>query len=718
MSRTSFEKTGPPDYIRVAVPGRGTVWGTPERFTTDSSLGAVVYMLLGRVRGCTFANGESDRSSVVYVKLEELGRLSGYEPEEVCRTASSAWGTGWDGLRIARLRFFDESGATPVREYVYGPDGGHYTESPDVSVPAHPTATTTFPSTATPSKFTSVSAGYEHSCGLKTDGTINCWGDGVSVDYAPPGGSFTSVSAGQIHTCGVRTDGRLLCWGPGRVGGDAPHAGQFTAVSAGEGYGCGIDIDGAVRCWGADGYGQATPPDGDFTSVSAGEEHTCGVAAGGAVRCWGRNRDGQATPPEDRFASVSAGREHTCGVTVDGAVLCWGEDRYGKVTPPGGKFASVSAGSQHTCGVTVDGAVLCWGSNSYGKAAPNPICRAMASGDVHAVRQLIAAGAAANARDCGGDPLLHTAISQRELEIVRLLVEAGGDVNAQTSRGNPLLYRAVSWGEPEIVGILVDAGAGVNARNSWGDPLLHTAVEEGDTGVVRTLLGAGADVNARDRRGTSSTRLAFEEEEFEVLRILMAAGAEVDFPPPALRIRVIDRSESSLTISVAESLGLETHYAMRRRNATAPGQWVDLEVRDTDGRFEDRGLTADSTYQYTLQACNAAGCSELSPAAGGVTEASGQVNPPPAPSLDGERVRDRTTASLSWSGIAGATYYRVHQDDGLDAEVSAPQTTHVDFSPNSSFSLFRGWSFDKTVYRVKACNKAGCSPFSNEVTLP
>ena len=756
MSRASFETSGPPDYIGVAVTDRGTVWGTPERFTADSSLGAVAYMLLGRLMGCGFADGESDHSGIVYVKLEELGRLSEYQPEQICRTTSNAWDTGWGGLRIARLRFFDESGATAVREYAYDPGGGHYVASPAVSGPARPTATgTTFPMPV-PSKFTSVSAGYDHSCGLKTDGTINCWGDGVSDDHAPPSGSFASVSAGHNHTCGVRTDGRLLCWGAGRVGGPTPHAGQFTAVSAGEDYDCGVASDGAVLCWGADGYGQATPPDGRFTSVSAGEEHTCGVTVEGAVRCWGRNRDGRATPPGGNFASVSVGREHTCGVTVDGALLCWGEDRYGKVTPPGarfasvsaggrnhscgvaadggvlcwgddgygqatppeGRFASVSAGSQHTCGVTVDGTVLCWGSNESGQAAPNPICQAVASGDVHAVRQIIAAGTDVNARDCGEDPLLHTAVSERDPEMVRLLVEAGADVNARTSRGHPLLYRTVSWGEPGIVGILVNAGADVNASNSWGDPLLHTAVEEGDTDVVRTLLNAGADVNARDGEGTSPTRLAFEEEEFEILRLLLAAGAEVDFPPPAVRIRVVDRSDSSLAIAVAGSRGLETHYALRRRGATASGQWVDLEVRDTDGRFEDRGLAAQSTYHYTLQACNAAGCSESSPATGGVTEASGRANPPAAPSLDGERVPDRTTASLSWNNIAGATYYRVYQDDGLDAEVSAPQTAHIDLSPNSSFSLFWGWSFDKTVYRVKACNKAGCSPFSNKITLP
>ena len=130
MSRRSFEASTPPGYTRVTLTDRGTVWGTPERFTTDSSLGAVAYMLLGSVRGCSFANEELKRSSIVYTKGERLGRLPTYESEEICGKTSSTWDTDWDGLRIARLRIFDESSSTNVREYVYDPVGGQYVESP------------------------------------------------------------------------------------------------------------------------------------------------------------------------------------------------------------------------------------------------------------------------------------------------------------------------------------------------------------------------------------------------------------------------------------------------------------------------------------------------------------------------------------------------------------------------------------------------------------
>ena len=41
-------------------------------------------MLLGSVRGCSFASEELSRSSSVYVQWEELGRLPTYESDEVC----------------------------------------------------------------------------------------------------------------------------------------------------------------------------------------------------------------------------------------------------------------------------------------------------------------------------------------------------------------------------------------------------------------------------------------------------------------------------------------------------------------------------------------------------------------------------------------------------------------------------------------------------------
>ena len=62
------------------------------------------------------------------------------------------------------------------------------------------------------SSFASVSAGWQHTCGVRSDGSVACWGSDRFGQATPPAGSFDSVSAGWQHTCGVRSDGlrRLL----------------------------------------------------------------------------------------------------------------------------------------------------------------------------------------------------------------------------------------------------------------------------------------------------------------------------------------------------------------------------------------------------------------------------------------------------------------------------------------------------------------------------
>ena len=217
--------------------------------------------------------------------------------------------------------------------------------------------------------FVSVSAGGEHTCGVRSDGSVACWGIDEYGEAAPPAGSFDSVSAGQEHTCGLRSNGSVACWGWNEDGRATPPAGSFLSVSAGYAHTCGLRSDGSVACWG-DFPGRATPPAGSFVSVSAGGDHTCGVRSDGSVACWGWDGDGRATPPAGSFVSVSAGGVHTCGVRRDGSVACWGEDEDGQATPPAGSFNSVSAGWYHTCGVRSNGSVACWGWNGSGEATP------------------------------------------------------------------------------------------------------------------------------------------------------------------------------------------------------------------------------------------------------------------------------------------------------------------------------------------------------------
>src|SRR5256885_2918230 len=84
-----------------------------------------------------------------------------------------------------------------------------------------------------------VSAGGSHTCAIRTDGTVACWGDNSHGQATPPAGTFTQVSAGGAHTCAVRSDSTVACWGT-NLGGrgqyaapPTPPAGPFTQVSGG-----------------------------------------------------------------------------------------------------------------------------------------------------------------------------------------------------------------------------------------------------------------------------------------------------------------------------------------------------------------------------------------------------------------------------------------------------------------------------------------------------
>jgi alpha-tubulin suppressor-like RCC1 family protein len=227
--------------------------------------------------------------------------------------------------------------------------------------------------------FTAVSAGTNdyasnpylgstHACGLRSDGTLACWGENNFGQSSPPTGVFIAVSAGWLHTCGVRSDGTLACWG--NSNGDAP-AGAFIAVSAGRQDTCALHSDGTLACWGYDYYGLNPPPAGTFSAVSSGAMHACGLRSDGTLACWGYSNSfsPQGNSPTGTFSAISAGGYHTCGLRSDGTLVCW--DQWGQWNGPAGQFTAVSAGYAHDCGVRTDGTLACWGSNNFGQA-PQP----------------------------------------------------------------------------------------------------------------------------------------------------------------------------------------------------------------------------------------------------------------------------------------------------------------------------------------------------------
>ncbi len=123
--------------------------------------------------------------------------------------------------------------------------------------------------------FVKVAASGIHACALRTDGEIVCWGWGYGDGRAPPashdysdvvvgaGGGFWfpyETDDGEIvhsaHTCGLRLDGIVDCWGT-TYSPNKPYnryepdsRSRFTSISSGRSHVCGVRTDGAIECWG------------------------------------------------------------------------------------------------------------------------------------------------------------------------------------------------------------------------------------------------------------------------------------------------------------------------------------------------------------------------------------------------------------------------------------------------------------------------------------
>ncbi|MCY4424968.1 MAG: S-layer homology domain-containing protein [Acidimicrobiaceae bacterium] len=224
--------------------------------------------------------------------------------------------------------------------------------------------------------FEAVVSNENHSCALRTDDTIACWGSNTHGQIDAPDGTFTAVSAGLEHTCALRSNQSIACWGRNLSGRTEPPQGEFSSVTSGDSYSCALRTDKSIVCWGSWGanrHGQLDPPQGRFSDIYVGPNHACALSTTGTVACWGANYDGQADAPAGEFAALTVGRDHSCGLRFDGRVVCWGSNERGQADAPDGSFSSIATtswdrfGYGRTCGVRVDGSVVCWG-----KYAPEP----------------------------------------------------------------------------------------------------------------------------------------------------------------------------------------------------------------------------------------------------------------------------------------------------------------------------------------------------------
>ena len=297
----------------------------------------------------------------------------------------------------------------------------------------------------------SLSSGSVHTCAKLTDGTVQCWGDNAGAEIGPgsttnsttpattlrysgstataSGTAISSVSAvatGSQHSCGLISGGTVDCWGWNgsfQLGTNAfarsstanavSGVSSVAAITAGAWHTCSL-VNNTVQCWGDNSYGQlgigtlinsATPVAASgitgATAVVAGSVRTCAITGGGFVQCWGDNDHGQlgngavssvpVTTPVyvtgiNAASALTGGYNHTCALLSGGTVKCWGANYSGQLgnssATTSTSLSSIPVGvsgltgvtslgignmGDHSCAVINGGTVQCWGDNTYGQ---------------------------------------------------------------------------------------------------------------------------------------------------------------------------------------------------------------------------------------------------------------------------------------------------------------------------------------------------------------
>lgn len=286
-----------------------------------------------------------------------------------------------------------------------------------------------------------IAVGGYHMCALTASNRIFCWGaagrlgDGTAeINRAEPvqvvgldGGEIKQIAAGDSHTCALRNDGKVFCWGYNNYGqlGDGSTEPRYvpsevrrlneavTTISAGAVHTCAIGQSGQARCWGRNRNGelgdgtridrkypvdvQAAP--NALRDIVGGDGLTCAIATDTrAVKCWGKlegvneNYAGIKTAPteildmDEAAFGLAVGRTHACALVAGGRVRCWGDNSFGQLGNGGqtvinvvqvenlSNAQSLYSGHGQNCVIMTDGTAKCWGMNMSGQLGNgNPV---------------------------------------------------------------------------------------------------------------------------------------------------------------------------------------------------------------------------------------------------------------------------------------------------------------------------------------------------------
>lgn len=228
------------------------------------------------------------------------------------------------------------------------------------------------------SGYVAIDGGLRHSVALRSDGTLEAWGNNEfgQLNIPEEATNIIAVSVARYHNLALRADGTVLAWGYNGDGqSDVPDGlSNAVAVSVGAYHSLALKDDGTLVAWGRDSDSQSTIPANldDVIAISAGDGHNLALRSDGTVFAWGRNTDLQCNVPPglSNVIAVAAGGMHSLALCSNGTVFAWGDGDFSQSTVPSGlnNVVAIAAGGRHSLALCSDGCVRAWGDNMYSQS--------------------------------------------------------------------------------------------------------------------------------------------------------------------------------------------------------------------------------------------------------------------------------------------------------------------------------------------------------------
>lgn len=305
----------------------------------------------------------------------------------------------------------------------------------DTTARSSPTQTTT-----ASSNWVSCAGGLDSSIACKSDGTLWNWGlntngqlgDNTTANRSSPVQTITfasnwkSVGAGNNTHYGIKTDGTLWCWGlntQGQLGDNTvTHRSspvQTVATGTNWKFVCGsahvlsLKTDGTLWGWGTNGQGQLglnnvtnrSSPIQTVTFATNWKQCDAGYQFSGAVKndgtlwMWGSGGSGKLgnnattnrSSPVQTVTFSSDWKQVACGnafagaIKTDGSLWMWGNNAVGQLgtndlvhrSSPiqtiayGNNWRQLACGGSYAFATKTDGTLWSWGANSFGYLGDN-----------------------------------------------------------------------------------------------------------------------------------------------------------------------------------------------------------------------------------------------------------------------------------------------------------------------------------------------------------